>query len=53
MLIIFNYSEIPLHDHPGMLLTGKVILGEIRKKSMDLVDSNKQFDIPFTLRYES
>ena len=38
--------SISLHDHPDMLVTSKVLCGELHRRSMDLVDRKKQFELP-------
>jgi len=36
------------HDHPGMLVTSKVLMGEVKRRALDLVDREKQFELPLT-----
>eukprot|EP01017_Pseudomicrothorax_dubius_P038452 TRINITY_DN5760_c0_g1_i1.p1 TRINITY_DN5760_c0_g1~~TRINITY_DN5760_c0_g1_i1.p1 ORF type:complete len:108 (+),score=8.42 TRINITY_DN5760_c0_g1_i1:157-480(+) len=43
LLFMGEGSEIPLHDHPGMLVTSKVLAGELVRHSFDLQDISKQF----------
>jgi len=53
-LISVGYFFIPagmklsLHDHPGMLVTSKILKGEIQRRAFDLVDREKQFELPIT-----
>eukprot|EP01017_Pseudomicrothorax_dubius_P044654 TRINITY_DN7569_c0_g1_i4.p1 TRINITY_DN7569_c0_g1~~TRINITY_DN7569_c0_g1_i4.p1 ORF type:complete len:279 (+),score=50.00 TRINITY_DN7569_c0_g1_i4:721-1557(+) len=37
-------AVIPLHDHPGMTVTTKILCGEVERISCDLVDVKKQFE---------
>jgi len=37
---------LSLHDHPGMLVTSKILRGEIHRRAVDLVDRGKQFELP-------
>lgn len=34
------------HDHPGMLVTSKVLMGSVKRRAWDLVNREKQFELP-------
>ena len=42
----FSQRTIDLHDHPSMLVTSKIFLGEVIRTQMDLVDTIKQYTLP-------
>jgi len=57
-MISIGYFFIPAgmvlspHDHPGMLVTSKVLSGKIRRRAMDLVDREKQFELPLNAEFD-
>jgi len=40
------------HDHPGMLVTSKVLMGTVKRRAWDLVDRDKQFELPTNSVYD-
>lgn len=42
VFVFAPYSKIPLHDHPGMCVLSRVLYGEIKRLSLDLVPQGHQ-----------
>lgn len=46
IIIMGENTEFPLHDHPGMAVTTKVLKGEVQRTTLDLEDVTHQFKMP-------
>lgn len=46
LCILKILRSLSLHDHPGMVVTSKILMGEIKRRALDLVDREKQFELP-------
>jgi len=57
-MISLGYFFIPAgmtlspHDHPGMLVTSKILKGSVKRRAWDLVDREKQFELPLNPSFD-
>jgi len=42
----YLFRALSPHDHPGMLVTSKILMGSVKRRAWDLVNREKQFELP-------